>query len=143
MGLRVRFGELDPYGHVNHAVYIQYFEAGRVEALADAGMGLDRLQRDLGLNVVVVEINTRFVASAVLGDDLVVESGLQVVGRAKATWAQRVMRGDQVLAAQSMLSACTTSTGRPTRFPVELVEALDPYRVDENWLGSSAPRSVS
>lgn len=138
--LRVRFGELDPYGHVNHSVYVGYFEVGRVEALAEVGMGLDRLQRDLGVNMVVVEIHTRFVASAVLGDDLVVESGLRAVGRAKATWAQRVRRGAEVLATQVMLSACTTAAGRPTRFPAELVEALEPFRVTGDWLGSSAPR---
>ncbi len=31
--IKVRFYELDPYGHVNHSVYIQYFEAARAEWL--------------------------------------------------------------------------------------------------------------
>ena len=30
--IKVRFTELDPYGHVNHAQYISYFEHGRTEA---------------------------------------------------------------------------------------------------------------
>ena len=30
--LRVRFSELDPYAHVNHTVYLVYFEAGRLIA---------------------------------------------------------------------------------------------------------------
>ena len=33
LDIKVRFCELDPYGHVNHSIYVQYFEAGRVEAL--------------------------------------------------------------------------------------------------------------
>ena len=66
--IRVRFCELDPYGHVNHSVYVQYFEAGRVEALDSVGMGLHVLQQELGLTIVVAEIQTKFVASAVLGD---------------------------------------------------------------------------
>ena len=90
--IRVRFCELDPYGHVNHSVYVQYFEAGRVEALDSVGMGLHVLQQELGLTIVVAEIQTKFVASAVLGDTLVIESGLSKVGRVKATWLQRVMR---------------------------------------------------
>ena len=30
--IAVRFSELDPYGHVNHAVYLTYFEQARCEA---------------------------------------------------------------------------------------------------------------
>ena len=29
--IRVRFYELDPYNHVNHSVYVSYFESARVE----------------------------------------------------------------------------------------------------------------
>lgn len=131
--LRVRFYELDPYGHVNHSVYVQYFEVGRAEALADAGMGLSVLQAEQGLNLVVVEIHTRFIASAVMGDHLVVESGLSGVSRAKATWSQRLLRGDEVIATQKMVSACLGASGKPVRFPAELVTALADYRVPEDW----------
>ncbi|MFV2039070.1 MAG: acyl-CoA thioesterase [Acidimicrobiales bacterium] len=140
--LRVRFYELDAYGHVNHSVYVQYFEVGRVEALAEARMGLDTLQADMGINMVVVQICTRFLGSAVLGDDLVVESGLSAVGRVKATWAQRIRRGSEVLATQEMTSACITAAGKPTRFPPELVKALEPYRVEPGWLGNTAPKKL-
>ena len=132
--LRVRFYELDPYGHVNHSVYVQYFEVARSEALAAVGMGLDSLQADRGLNLVVVEIHTRFIASAVMGDDLTVESGLSNVGRAKATWLQRLVRGDEVIAAQEMVSACVGAQGKPLRFPADMVEALAEYQVPADWL---------
>ncbi len=39
--LKVRFSELDPYGHVNHAVYLNYLEIGRIEALDRAFPGMD------------------------------------------------------------------------------------------------------
>jgi YbgC/YbaW family acyl-CoA thioester hydrolase len=131
--LTVRFCELDPYGHVNHSVYVQYFEAGRVEALQDAGFGLDRLQSELGLTVVVVEIHTRFHAAAYLGDVLRVESGLSSVGRVKATWQQRIMRDDQLIASQEMVSGSLSIQGRPVRFPDEMVQGLDRYRIDAAW----------
>lgn len=133
MDLTVRFSELDPYGHVNHSRYVQYFEAGRVEALAEVGMGLDTLQRELGLTLVVVEIRTRFVRSAHLGQVLTVESGLTAVGRVKASWRQRVLRDGELVATQDMVSGCLTTEGRPARFPPAMVEALEPYRVDADW----------
>ena len=134
LDLKVRFCELDPYGHVNHSIYVQYFEAGRVEALDSVGMGLHVLQGDLGLTIIVAEIQTRFLASAMLGDTVVIESGLSKVGRVKATWLQRAVRGDEVLATQRMVSGCLSTEGRPTRFPDALVEALEPFRVDDDWL---------
>jgi len=48
--IKVRFYELDPYNHLNHASYVQYFEVGRVELLESIGFGLafERFQVDLG-----------------------------------------------------------------------------------------------
>mgnify|MGYP006175633875 CR=1 FL=1 len=130
----VRFCELDPYGHVNHSIYVQYFEVGRVEALAHVGMGLDVLLADADMTMVVVEIHTRFVASAHLGDVLRIESGLSSVGRVKATWLQRITRDNQLIATQRMVSGSVSTAGRPVRFPARLIEALEIFRVGDDWL---------
>jgi len=137
--LRVRFYELDPYDHVNHSATVAYFEVGRVEALASVGMGLDRLKK-LDTNLVVIGIATRFLAPATLGDELVVESGVGEVGRVKATWLQRIVRGDDVIATQVVTSASTNGAGRPKRFSDDLVAALEPYALPPDWLGAAAPR---
>ena len=50
-----RFGELDPYNHVNHAAYVAYFEAARCVALADIGMALPDLS-DRGIQIVVTNL---------------------------------------------------------------------------------------
>jgi acyl-CoA thioester hydrolase len=134
LDLQVRFCELDPYGHVNHSIYVQYFEAGRVIALDDVGMGLDFLQRELSLTIVVVEIATRFIRSAQLADELTVESGLSTVGRVKATWLQRITCGDELIATQRMVSGSISTAGKPVRFPAELMEALEVYHVDDDWI---------
>lgn len=137
--IRVRFGELDPYSHVNHAVYLQYFEHGRVVALEDAGQGLDLLMAG-DVAMVVVQVGTRFLAPAYLGDRLVVESGISQAGRATATWHQRILRGDDVLVTQVVRVGCTTAAGRARRFPAAVIEALAPLTVPADWLGNQAPR---
>ncbi|MBT8201655.1 MAG: hypothetical protein KJO36_14155 [Acidimicrobiia bacterium] len=38
--IHVRFYELDPYRHVNHSAYIQYFETARIQLLEDIDLGL-------------------------------------------------------------------------------------------------------
>jgi acyl-CoA thioester hydrolase len=127
--IKVRFYELDPYNHLNHASYVQYFEVGRVELLESIGIGLAELQ-GLGRHIVVTEIHTRFLRSAGPHDTLVVETEVLEIRRATSRWRQRLMRGDEVIATQVVEAAMTDTTGKPVRFSSELAAALEPYRVE-------------
>lgn len=129
MSVRVRFGELDPYNHVNHAVYISYFEAARVELLAEAGISLGRM-RAAGHSIVVSEIQTRFVASAEELDDLTVETEIISFRRVTSTWRQRILRGNELIATQDLRAALITNEGRPARFPDEMIDSLRPWFVE-------------
>jgi acyl-CoA thioester hydrolase len=121
--ISVRFYELDPYRHLNHSVYIQYFEVGRIDLFAEFGWTLTGMS-DLGIHIVVIEIQTRFLAPALEGDHLVVETAVEEVKRVTMSFQQRITRGDTVLATQRVVAACTTADGRPTRFPDELLDGL-------------------
>ena len=61
--IRVRFAELDPYGHLNHAMYSTFFEQARVEALEDIDLGLHTLVKD-DLTFLVVKLNIEFKVEA-------------------------------------------------------------------------------
>lgn len=123
--LRVRFHELDAYGHVNHGVYLHYFEHARIEALDELGFGIDVL-RARGVHLVVAEVTVSYKAPAGLGDDLVVTTEVEAARRARAssTWLQRLTRGDQLLATARVRAAATDDTGRPIRPPADLVAAM-------------------
>lgn len=121
--LGVRFHELDAYGHVNHGVYLNYFEQARVELLDEIGFGLQVLEQR-GVQLVVVEVTVRYLAPAELGDRLVIETELVQMRRASGTWEQRLLRGDEVLATARVRSAATNDVGRPIRPPADLVAAL-------------------
>ncbi len=126
--VKVRFYELDPYNHLNHSSYIQYFEVGRVELLESLGFSLATMQ-ERGFHLVVTAIETRFVASAGPHDELVIETQVAQLRRASSTWRQRIVRGDEVLAEQQVTAAMTNTDGKPVRFAAELAEALEPYLV--------------
>ena len=54
----VRTSELDSFGHVNHAVYLNYFEHARFEALKRAGFPWDLLgERGWAIFVVRIEVD--------------------------------------------------------------------------------------
>ena len=134
--VKVWFYELDPYGHLNHSVYVQLFETGRVELLDEADLGLHDLEGE-GFRFVVTQIATRFLASAVGGDALIVETEVLEIRRASSRWGQRILRVDsgagteQVLATQEVVAAVTGTNGRPTRFPTSMVARLEPYLAAE------------
>lgn len=119
----VRFYELDPYGHVNHGVYLNYFEVARIDLLDRIGFGLPRL-RELGFHLLVVETHVRFVAPAVAGDRLEVHSRLSELRRASATWQQSIHRDGTLIATNEVRSAITDAHGRPIKAPEELTDAL-------------------
>ncbi|MCC5947437.1 MAG: acyl-CoA thioesterase [Nitriliruptoraceae bacterium] len=127
----VRFYELDPYGHVNHGVYLNYFEVARIELLDAIGFGLPRLGA-LGFHLVVVEARVRFHAPAHAGDRLTVTSRLRSLRRTSAVWDQTLDRAGTVIATNEVRSGITDTTGRPTAAPPELLEALAPFRIDDD-----------
>ena len=128
--LKVRFYELDPYGHLNHSAFVQFFEVGRVELLDDAGLGLDEFS-ELGYQFVVTNIETAFEKSVMAGDVLTVETEVLEIRRASSRWRQRLLRDGEVVARQLLRAAITDTTGKPMRAPASLTRQLAPYMAEE------------
>jgi acyl-CoA thioester hydrolase len=121
--LRVRFHELDPNGHVNHGVYMNWFETARIDLLDQLGFGLDRL-RERGVHIVVTHVNLRFLRPAVARDVVVIESEVRELRRATSWWHQRALRDGHVLAEAEVRSGTVDGNGVPMLAPVDLTRAL-------------------
>ena len=126
--VKVRFYELDPYGHLNHSAYIQFFETGRIELLEEVGVGLDVFAAR-GFRFVVNRIQTSFDRPVHAGETITVETEVVEFRRASSLWRQRLMRGDEVVARQEVRAAITNTEGKPARVPPDVIEALGPYFV--------------
>jgi acyl-CoA thioester hydrolase len=123
--ITVRFAELDPYGHVNHAAYITYFEVGRTDALESCGVELVALAVQ-GIQLVVTRLEVDYRRSAGPGDRLVVETGIVELRRASSRWRQRVTRDGETLVSAEVTAAVVGGDGRPVRPPADLFPALEP-----------------
>ncbi|MDE0872340.1 MAG: acyl-CoA thioesterase [Acidimicrobiales bacterium] len=116
-----RFGELDPYNHVNHAAYVAYFEAARCIALDDIEMSLSDLS-ERGLQIVVTHLDVRFREPATARDVLNVETRIAELKRVSSTWKQIISResdGKELVEAELTLGVCDLG-GKPTRPPSDL-----------------------
>jgi YbgC/YbaW family acyl-CoA thioester hydrolase len=121
--LKVRFSELDPYGHVNHAVYVTYLEVARTEALESIGLALDELAA-AGNQIVVTELEVRFRMPAVAGDLLSVETEVSEIRGASSRWRQRIVRNGDVLVTAELRGGFTDVHGKPARLPEHYKERL-------------------
>ncbi len=164
-----RFGELDPYNHVNHAVYVSYFEASRCVALESIGMSLPDLT-DQDVLIIVTQLEMQFKAPATARDVLRIETEVVEIKRASTRWAQRVVRestsgsggsdgsngsggaaGELVLVTGLITAAICNNQGKPRRPPPDLMEALkqltpdtssvNPAEAASSKSGSGKPRS--
>ena len=124
--VKVRFYELDPYGHLNHSAYIQFFETGRIELLEHVGMDLESFAAR-GYRFVVNRIHTSFDRPVHAGDTVTVETEIVELRRASSMWRQRLVRDGEVVARQELRAALTDNDGKPVRAPADLAEALAPY----------------
>jgi thioesterase-3 len=127
-----RFGELDPYNHVNHAAYVAYFEAARCIALDDIEMSLSDLS-ERGLQIVVTHLDVRFREPATARDVLNVETRIAELKRVSSTWKQIISResdGKELVEAELTLGVCDLG-GKPTRPPSDLNVTLSRLMNDQ------------
>jgi len=108
--VEARSYELDPYGHLNNAVYVNWLEHGRLCYLRDRGHTYDSVPAVFGVHVVVVRQDLQYKAQVRLGDRLSVTSRIVRLGRTSFTFHQEIAYPDGRLAASGEVTM--VSVGR-------------------------------
>ena len=90
----VRFGDLDPQGHVNQAVFLTYFESGRVAMFRDPDLGIGVP----GVTFVMVRMEVDYRKELHWPGGLEIGTGIAEFGRSSFKVAQAIFR-DGVCAA--------------------------------------------
>lgn len=92
-----RYQDLDPYGHVNNAVHLSFFESARVaywRALAE-NLGLRMEAGDFpGVRYVIAEATVRYRAPIFLGDPLLCAARIRTVTRRSYTMDYELRAGE-------------------------------------------------
>ncbi|HET6626743.1 MAG TPA: thioesterase family protein [Nocardioidaceae bacterium] len=91
---RVRFSDVDVYGHVNNVKYFEYYQEARLAFMTSLGRDLD--DRRLGLVVARLEVDYR---RPILfrGAPYAVESWVTHIGTSSFGLACEIKDGDEVL----------------------------------------------
>ncbi len=124
--IRVYYEDTDFSGAVYHANYLRFMERGRTELLRSLGVHQGQAlagdsHESFGFVVRRMEID--FLKPARMDDELVVETTPTKVGGASIDLAQRVLRGDEVLATAQVRVGCVVG-GRAGRLPADVRRKL-------------------
>jgi len=86
----VRYGDLDPQGHVNNAKYLTYFEQARVYYMIQLGL-FKRDQSFMEVGVIIADIHIKYHSTTHYADDIKVGVKITKIGGKSLTVEQCVM----------------------------------------------------
>ncbi|MBK8806760.1 MAG: acyl-CoA thioesterase [Bacteroidales bacterium] len=86
--IQIRFNDIDPVGHVNNAVYQEYFDFGRVSYF-DEVLNFRDTKRDTWL--VIANVNTEYINQIYLRDKIWLETKIPRIGNKSLEMHQRII----------------------------------------------------
>jgi acyl-CoA thioester hydrolase len=120
----VRYGDLDPNGHVNNAVYSTYFETGRVTLMKDKSYW----QLPTGITWIMVRLDIHFRAELHWPGTIEMGLGVTKLGRTSVNFDQVVFsQGRCVASAQSVTVLIDETTRKPTPLTPEILAKFQPW----------------
>ena len=88
----VRYGDLDPQGHVNNAKFLTYFEQGRVQYLIELGL-FTRDQSFMKIGVIIADIHITYFEPIYFGQNIKVGVRAVTFGNKSMKWEQNIVDG--------------------------------------------------
>ncbi|GAB5389735.1 MAG: thioesterase family protein [Alphaproteobacteria bacterium] len=118
---RVRFGDLDAFGHLNNAAFATFFETGRVRLFDELGLEIDGDE----WMIVIVRLAIDYRGEVDREVMLDIGLGLHRLGRSSFTLSGALFDGDRCVAtAEQVIVTIGTVSRRPVPVPDELRAAL-------------------
>jgi acyl-CoA thioester hydrolase len=123
--VRVYYEDTDAGGVVYYANYLKFAERARTEWLRMHGYEQTDLAQQHGVIFVVRSLTIDYLKPARFNDTLQVSVELIKVGAGQIDLAQRVTRGDDLIARAAVKVVCVgLSSMRPTRIPQSLATRI-------------------
>ncbi|MFR9620170.1 MAG: thioesterase family protein [Rikenellaceae bacterium] len=123
--IRVGYVDTDQMGIVHHSNYVRYFEVARCELMRQLGLSYAEMERR-GVMMPILEVHSKYHASAYYDDLLSVEVSLEELPTARITFHYRVMNSEGRLlnSGSTVLGFMHSDSRRVTRAPQWFVELL-------------------
>ena len=88
--IEVRYGDLDPQGHVNNAKHLTYFEQARIAYMIKLGLFTEN-QSFMEIGVILADVHITYLAPIYYGEHIKVGVHATKLGTKSMTWAQNIV----------------------------------------------------
>ncbi len=88
--IEVRYGDLDPQGHVNNAKHLTYFEQARIGYMIELGL-FTRDQSFMKIGVIVADVHITYLAPIHFGQNIKVGVHTAKLGTKSMRWEQNIL----------------------------------------------------
>jgi len=88
--IEVRYGDLDPQGHVNNAKHLTYFEQARIAYMVELGL-FTKDQSFMEIGVILADVHITYLAPIYYGEHIQVGVHATKLGTKSMTWAQNIV----------------------------------------------------
>lgn len=126
---RVRYGETDQMGYLYYGNYAQLYEIGRAEMIRSIGLTYQSMEKDHGILMPVVSMNSRYVRPAHYDELLDIRTTLRHLPGDFITFHHEIFNEENKLVNGGTVKLCfvQAENGKRVSTPEYLLNALTKY----------------
>jgi acyl-CoA thioester hydrolase len=125
--IRVRYSETDQMGYVYNGRYAEYLEVGRVESLRSLHMSYKEMEEQ-GVMLPVLHLEIKYIRPIKYDNLVEVRTTLNELPHSRIHFVHELYVDNELTTvAKVTLVFVDKEKNRPTKAPVELIQALSPF----------------
>ena len=130
--IEVRYGDLDPQGHVNNAKYLTYFEQARIAYWIQLGL-FTKDQSFMPLGLILADLHITYLEPIYYGQNIKVGVHISKLGNKSMTWEHNIVdaetgkelaRGEVIVVAYDYQAEKTVSIPQEWREKISKFENM-------------------
>lgn len=125
--LKVAWGQMDAFGHVNNTVYFRYFESARIQYFDD--LKLNKFMVQGGIGPILANTSCQFKQPLVFPDDIWVGTKTLSMGKSSLIMEHIIVSDKlgEVARGQAVVVMVDYAKGHKTAIPMDLKTAVEMY----------------
>jgi len=124
--IEVRYGDLDPQGHVNNAKHLTYFEQARIEYWIQMGF-FTKDQSFMEIGVIVADVHLTYLEPVYFGQNIKVGVRVVKLGNKSMAWEQNIVdagTGKELARGELVIVTYDYKAGKTILIPQEWREKI-------------------
>ena len=127
--IEVRYGDLDPQGHVNNAKHLTYFEQARVQYMIELGL-FSKDKYFMKIGVILADVHITYFEPIYFGQNIKVGVRALRFGTKSMTWDQNILEaetGKELARGEVVIVTYDYKEGKTIPIPQEWREKISEF----------------